>query len=159
KKLVYELQIAQSVRVQQNSLVLGSVFQIDATARPGHTAEELEKSIDAELQAFRQSGPQQSEVDRARNVIETRIVQGLENLGGFGGVADRLNMYNHYLGDPGYLPKDIQRYRDVTVADLKRVANQELTPQKSVIVYGVPGKKVIDDPPRTKEEQEQESKE
>src|SRR6185369_17278242 len=99
KKLVYEQQIAQAVSVQQYSLVLGSVFNIEATARPGHTAEELEKSIDAELEAFRQSGPQQSEIDRARNVIETRIVQGLENLGGFGGVADRLNMYYHYLGD------------------------------------------------------------
>jgi zinc protease len=87
KKLVYEQQIAQAVTVQQNSLMLGSVFDIEATARPGHTAEELEKSIDAELAAFRQSGPQQSEVDRARNVIETRIVQGLENLGGFGGVC------------------------------------------------------------------------
>ena len=31
-------------------------------------------------------------MERARNVFETRIIQGLENLGGFGGVADRLNM-------------------------------------------------------------------
>ena len=30
-------------------------------------------------------------------------MQGLESLGGFGGVADRLNMYNHFLKDPGYL--------------------------------------------------------
>jgi len=139
KKLVYEQQIAQRVSVQQNSLVLGSVFQIDATARPGHTAEELEKSIDAELEAFRQSGPQQSEIDRARNVIETRVVQGLENLGGFGGVADRLNMYNHYLGDPGYLPKDIERYRAVTPASVKAFVNEQLAPNARVVVYGEPG--------------------
>ena len=49
KKLVYEKQIAQDVSAQQNSLMLGSVFQIEATARPGHTAEELEKAIDDEL--------------------------------------------------------------------------------------------------------------
>jgi zinc protease len=139
KKLVYEQQIAQAVTVQQNSLMLGSVFSIEATARPGHTAEELEKSIDAELATFRQSGPQQSEVDRARNVIETRMVQGLENLGGFGGVADRLNMYNHYLGDPGYLPKDIQRYRDVTPASVKTFVDEQLPPNARVVVYGEPG--------------------
>jgi zinc protease len=139
KKLVYEQQIAQAVSVQQNSLMLGSVFNIEATARPGHTAEELEKSIDAELAAFRQSGPQQSEVDRARNVIETRIVQGLENLGGFGGVADRLNMYNHYLGDPSYLPKDIQRYRAVTPASVKAFVDEQLAPNARVVVYGEPG--------------------
>src|SRR5262245_27311319 len=37
KKLVYEKQIAQNVSATQQSLILGSVFQIEATARPGHT--------------------------------------------------------------------------------------------------------------------------
>ncbi len=96
--------------------MLGSVFSIEATARPGHTAEEIEKAIDEQVAKLRDGGPEANEVERARNVIETRIVQGLENLGGFGGIADRLNTYNHYLSDPGYLPKDIQRYRDVTPA-------------------------------------------
>ena len=125
KKLVYEKQIAQDVSAQQYSLTLGSVFQIDATARPGHTADELEKAIDEELALFRQSGPDPTEVERARNVIETRTVQGLETLGGFSGLANRLNSYNHFLGDPGYLAKDIQRYRDVTPdvgEDLRRAA-------------------------------------
>ena len=49
KKLVYEKQIAQDVTAQQYSLMLGSIFQIQATARPGHTVEELEKAIDEEL--------------------------------------------------------------------------------------------------------------
>ena len=49
KKLVYEKQIAQNVSALQYSLMLGSMFQIEATARPGHTAEELEKAIDEEL--------------------------------------------------------------------------------------------------------------
>src|SRR6185436_16069161 len=53
KKLVYEKQIAQSVSAQQSSLILGSVFQIEATARPGHTVDEIEKAIDEELAAFR----------------------------------------------------------------------------------------------------------
>ena len=125
KTLVYEKQIAQDVSAQQQSLMLGSVFQIEATARPGHTAEELEKAIDEELdEASRRPGRTQPEVERARNVIETRIVEGLETLGGFGGVADRLNIYNHYLGDPGYLAEDIQRYRDVTPASVKAFAQR-----------------------------------
>jgi zinc protease len=44
KKLVYEKQIAQDVTAQQYSLMLGSVFQIQVTARPGHTVEEIEKA-------------------------------------------------------------------------------------------------------------------
>ena len=42
QKLVYEKQIAQDVNVYQYSLMLGSQFGIEVTARPGHTPEELE---------------------------------------------------------------------------------------------------------------------
>jgi zinc protease len=139
KKLVYELEIAQDVSVQQYSLVLGSVFNIDVTARPGHTAEELEQAIDAELEKFRAEGPTPEEVERARNTIETNIVGRLETLGGFGGVADRLNLYNHYLGTPDYLQQDIARYRGVNVGSVKAFAAAQLARDKRVVVYGVPG--------------------
>lgn len=158
RSLVYEKQIAQDVTVTNQSLLLGSVFELQATCKPGVKPEDLEKAINEEMAKLRQDGPSQAELDRARNVIVTRRVQGLERLGGFGGVADTLNMYNHYLGDPGYLPKDLERYNRATTADLKRVANQELKDSASVVVYGVPGKKVIEDAPRTKGEQEEESK-
>ena len=68
------------------------------TARPGHTAEELEKALDEELATLRATPPDRTEIERARNTIETNMVSALESPGGFGGVADRLNMYNHYLG-------------------------------------------------------------
>ena len=149
KKLVYEQQIAQTVSANQQSLMLGSVFTIEATARPGHTPEELEKAIEAELAALRDNGPDKSEVERARNVIETRTVQGLETLGGFGGVADRLNSYNHFLGNPGFLPEDIQRYRAVTPESVKTFVQQQLKPTARVVVYGVPGQQDLGAPVAT----------
>jgi len=139
KKLVYERQIAQDVSAQQYSLMLGSIFQIDATARPGHTVEELEKAIDEELAAFRDTPTEAREIDRARNGIETSIIGGLERLGGFGGIADRLNSYNHYLGDPGYLQQDIQRYRSVTASTLQAFAREQLAPNARVVMHVVPG--------------------
>ena len=95
KKLVHELQIAQDVNAAQQSLILGSQFQITVTARPGHTLDEIERAVDAELQVLRTTPPDAREVERARNTFETRIITALEGLGGFGGVADRLNSYNH----------------------------------------------------------------
>ena len=139
KKLVYEQQIAQDVSAQQYSLILGSVFNIEVTARPGHTADELEKSVTAEIEALRRDGPTTAEVERARNVAETQIVQGLETLGGFGGVADRLNMYNHYLRKPDYLAQDIDRYRKATPASIRQFAIDQLQPTSRVVVHGVPG--------------------
>ncbi len=143
KKLVYEQQIAQNVSAQQYSLMLGSAFQIEITARPGHTADEIEKAADDELDAFRASGPEAAEVERARNTIETEIVAGLETLGGFGGVADRLNMYNHFLGTPDYLERDIQRYGAVTPASVRAFAADQLKRSARVVVQAVPGEKVL----------------
>jgi zinc protease len=141
KTLVYEKQIAQDVSAQQQSLTHGSVFTIQVTARPGHTPDELEKAIDEELKKFREAGPDAAEVDRARNVIETRIVEGLERFGGFEGVANRLNTYNHFLHNPAYLADDIQRYRDVTPASVKTFVQQQLAPTARVVVHAVQGKK------------------
>jgi zinc protease len=139
KTLVYDKQIAQDVSVNQQSLMLGSVFEIQITARPGHTAEEIEAALNQELDRFRREGPDAREVERARNGIETQLLQGLETLGGFGGVSDRLNLYNHYLGDPAYLEKDLGRYRDVTPATVKAFAEQQLRDNARAVVHGVPG--------------------
>ena len=140
KKLVYDKQIALDVSASQNSLILGSVFEIVVTARPGHTPEEMEKAIDEELEAFRKDGPTPTELDRAQNGIETRMIQGLERLGGFGGVADRLNEYNHYLGNPDYIAHDLGRYQKATVASIRNFAETQLKPNARVVVYGLPGK-------------------
>jgi zinc protease len=150
RKLVYEKQIAQDVSADNSSLTLGSIFSIQATAKAGVKLEEIEKVINEELAAFRKDGPTQKELDGARNSIESSIIRQLESLGGFGGVADRLNKYNHFLQNPGYLAEDLARYENATVGGLKQIADKYLTDNSDVIVYGLPGKKVIADVPRAK---------
>jgi zinc protease len=149
KSLVYERRIAQEVAAQQYSLSLGSIFTIEATAKPGTSAEDLEAAIDEELEALRRHVPNNAEVERARNVFESSIIRGLESLGGFGGVADRLNQYNHFLGNPGYLARDLARYGKATAASLQDVARQRLSAASRVVVYGLPGPKVVVDVPRS----------
>jgi zinc protease len=140
QKLVYDKQIAQSVNAYQQSLLLGSQFQIEATARPGHTAEELEAAINEELESLRTKPVEPRELEQARNVIETGAVTRLENLNG---VANMLNEYNHYLHDPGYLQKDIERLRAVTPASLLAFARDQLQPTARVVVYAVKGEPVM----------------
>ncbi len=140
KKLVYEKQIAQDVAVNQQSLILGSVFEVQATAKSGVKPEDLEKAINAELDAFRKDGPTAAELTRARNVIESRIIAGLETLGGFGGVADRLNSYNHYLGTPDFLTADIGRYENATTESIQAFVQGQLNGNQHAVIYGLPGK-------------------
>ena len=139
KSLVYDKQIAQDVSVYQASMGLKSAFQIVATVRPGHTPEEVETAIAAEIEKFKRDGPDAAELERARNTFETLVLQGLENLGGFGGVADTLNMFNHYVGDPDYLQKYIDEHRKVTAASVKAFVSEYLTPTSRVVLHAVPG--------------------
>ncbi|HET8922314.1 MAG TPA: pitrilysin family protein [Candidatus Acidoferrum sp.] len=140
KKLVYEKQIALDVSVNQQSLLLGSIFEVQATAKPGVKPEEVEKAIDDELAAFSKTGPTMEELARARNVLESRIIERLETLGGFGGVADRLNSYNHFLGTPDFLAADIGRYENASVEAVQAFTQGQLGKNQRVVVYGVPGK-------------------
>jgi zinc protease len=138
KSLVYERQIAQEANAMQNSNALTSTFVVDVTARAGHNAKEIEDAVDAELAALRESGPSEREVERARNTIETAMLTSIEKLGGTG-LANQMNQYNQYTGDPGYLPKDIERLRRVTAADVQRVARTFLQERARAIVSAVPG--------------------
>jgi zinc protease len=148
QKLVHEQQIAQDVSASQYSLQLGSVFTIEATARPGVKPEQLEKAIDAELAILRAQGPTQAELERARNTLVSQVIRGLETLGGFGGVADVLNRYNHYLGNPDYLQKDMARYQKLDPAALRLAANKLLRSDARLVAYAVPGEKTLFDVPR-----------
>lgn len=148
KSLVHDQQIAQDATVQNYNLQFGSVLTLQATAKRGVRLERLERAIDRELDRFRRDGPTAAELERARNLIETRTLAQLERLGGFGGVADQLNRYNQFVHDPGYLARDLGRYDAATPASVRQVAAAKLQRTARVVVHGVPGKKQIDDPPR-----------
>ena len=149
RKLVYEQQVAQTVTCNLNALKLGSVAECDITAKPGVSLDTLEAALWKEVASLQSDGPTQAEVDRARTVDVTHKIIGLQRLGGFGGVADTLDRYNQFLDDPGYLPKDIARYQSVTISSVKQVAGKYLGKDQSVVVNCVPGKKVVDDVPRS----------
>jgi zinc protease len=136
KALVYEKQIAQDVSAAQQSLQLQSIFQIDATARPGHTAAELEAAIDEEIAKLVATPPAQSEVELARNRFETSTVGSLESISGLGRL---LNHYNHYLKTPDYIQQDFARYSTITPAIVQTWARDNLKKTARAVVHAVPG--------------------
>ena len=148
KKLVYEQQIAQDVESQRYPLKLGSFFYVQVTCKPGVTPDRVQKAIDDELSAFRKDGPTAQEVEQARNSIQSAMVFRLQRMGG---VADLLNMYNQFLGDPGKLDWDLNRYDAVTAQSMKQFADTTLTDNSRVVMDVVKGKKTINDPPQNKE--------
>ncbi|MDQ1500382.1 MAG: zinc protease [Actinomycetota bacterium] len=153
RRLVHDLRIAQSVDVDLESLTDGSVFTVTATAKPGHTVAELETAIDSELDVLARRPPTPAEVAAAETAIIARSVAGLDDLGNFGGLADQLNFYNHYLGDPDRLADDLHRTAAVTPQRVRRFAAEQLDRNRRVVVEVVPGAKpTVDDPPAPPEE-------
>ena len=142
KKLVYEKQIAQDVTAYQQSLALGSVFQIVATVRPGKTAAGGRSGDRRRAEALPRGGSGRSAKSSARATRSRRACSsGLEVLGGFGGVADTLNMFNHYVGDPGYLPKYLDEHRKRDAGERQGIRRSSTCkPTARVVVHGVPGK-------------------
>ena len=137
KRLVYDLQIAQSVFASQSSMQLGSVFEIFATAKPGHTADELLKVVDEELSALRERGVQPDELARAQIGIRSSELFGIERVGNR---ANLINQYAHYLGDPEYFAKDLARTQDATATSVTEAIRKYL-PEKGRVVTLVAPKK------------------
>jgi zinc protease len=122
KRLVYDMQIAQNVSAFQASQALSSTFQIEATPRPGHTVDELQKVIDEEIAKLQQEPPTDREVQRAINKFEASYYSRMERVGGFGGKADLLNAYFSETGNPDWFNEDVGRYRVLAPSDVRAAA-------------------------------------
>lgn len=133
KRLVYDMQIAQDVSSFQASSMLGSYFMIRATARVGHSLEELEKVIKEEIELLKSEPPSEREIQRTLNQIEASFISRLERVGGFGGKADQLNHYYFQTGEPDYFDTDLNRYRTLTAESVRNAAKTYLTDARVVI--------------------------
>jgi zinc protease len=141
RTLVYERRIASELMAVQSSREIASIWQIIATASPGHTLEELRAAIDDELARLVAEGATAEEMERSQAQVEAQFVYRLQTLGGFGGKADQLNAYSVFCGDPGYFEKDLARFQVVTALDLQRAAARLRTDNRvllSVVPKGTP---------------------
>jgi len=144
KRLVYDMQIAQSVSAFQSSGTLGSEFYIEVMARPqeGKTADQviadITRIVDEEIETLRQTAPEARELARAINKSEASFFARMERVGGFGGKADQLNGYFVTTGNPDYFNEDLARYRAVGPDDIRAAVRKYLPQDKRVELTVVP---------------------
>jgi len=135
RRLVYEMEIADDVSAFQRSGKLNSDFVVTATARSGHTLEELEAVVMEEIERLRTEPPTTAELDRVRNQYEMGFLEQVERVDR---KADQLNEYLFYVGDPGYFADDLARFRTLTPEALRDAAARHLDPQARAILSIVP---------------------
>ncbi|MEX2273602.1 MAG: pitrilysin family protein [Vicinamibacterales bacterium] len=144
KRLVYDMQIAQSVSAFQSSGKLRSEFYIVVMARPSaektpdQITEDIKRIVDEEIEKLRQTAPDAREVARAINKAEAGFFARMERVGGFGGKADQLNGYFVATGNPDYFNEDLARYRAITPDDIRAAVRRFLPADKRVELTVVP---------------------
>jgi zinc protease len=137
-RLIHERRLAVELAAGQTSRELGGVFQIVASAAPGHTLDELEAAIYEELTRFTEAGPTADELDRGRVQAEAAFVFRLQSLGGFGGKADQLNAYNVYRQSPDGFRDDLGRYLAATTESVRHAAERWLRRDHAVALAVIP---------------------
>ena len=135
RALVYEQKLAQSVDAGQQSQTLGSSFIVTATVRPGVDPTKVEKVLFEQVAAVRAAPVTAEELARARNAYEMGFVERLQ---GLPARASLLNAYQVELGDPGFVRRDLERYRKATAQDLLATAQKVLRPDAVAVLTIVP---------------------
>lgn len=138
KNLVMGKQVATNVDAGDATFGLGGYFEIEVTAKQGHTLKEIQPLTQALIDQVKKEGITQEELDRAKRNIVANFLRGVERIGGFGGKADLLNRYEMWLGNPGYLSQDIARYQAVTREQVQAFANKYLPDDRRLVLDVVP---------------------
>ncbi len=127
KRLVYDDQICTNVASYVSPREIGSLFYIDATAKPGEDLAKIEKAVDEELAKFLAEGPTAAELQRVKTEYEANFIRGIERIGGFGGKSDILAQNQVYAGSPDYFKTTLNRVGEATAQNLLSAAKQWLS--------------------------------
>ena len=134
KSLVFEQRCAQDAWAYQSSLLLGSLFGVGVTAKPGQSLETLESAATTVIDRFATDGPTSEELERARNSHFADFYKSLDSLQTR---ADLLNHYERVLGDPGGMTEDLARYARATTGSV-RDAFAAMAASKHLVLTIVP---------------------
>jgi zinc protease len=133
--LVHDQQIAKDISARQSSNQYGSVFYIQATAAKGHDTDEIVEAVDTILEELRQTPPSEDELAIGRIQFERDFIY---RVGTIAGRSAKLQSYNHFVGDPGYIASDLARYQHVTVEGVHQAMQRWLPADRRVVLHVVP---------------------
>jgi zinc protease len=133
KRLVYDDQIATDVSCYLDNREIGSLFTIEANAKPGVDLAKVEKAIDEELAKFLQTGPTEDELLKVKTKNYAGFVRGLERVGGFGGKSDILAKNQTFFGSPDYYKTWLTRMNDAKTANILQTTKEWISDGQYVL--------------------------
>ena len=135
KVLVKEKQMTSGVNAYNRSEELAGEFTISIRANEGKTLKEIEDAVFESFTRFEKDGFTERDLERIRASSEKSFYEGIN---GVLNKSFQLAFYNTLVNDPGYMEKDIENIKAVTIDDILKVYEKYIKGKPHIITSFVP---------------------
>ncbi|MGA1397446.1 MAG: M16 family metallopeptidase [Schleiferiaceae bacterium] len=135
KRMVDQDQSALQVAAFPFAMEHHGVFIALALANGATTTGALMTTMEDEITKMQNEPLSEKEFTKLLNKVESEFVS---RNSGVAGIAENLANYHVYYGDANLINTEIERYRQVTPADIQRVAQTYLKPENRVVLHYLP---------------------
>ncbi|MGI9191992.1 MAG: M16 family metallopeptidase, partial [Chitinophagaceae bacterium] len=137
--------LQKSVVDQQQKAVAAGAFNLPSEdpglammfgiANMGVKAEDLEKTMDDEVNKLLSEGISDDELQKCKNQIENEFISQNQRVLG---IVENLANYHVYFGDANLINKELDRYMKLTKTDLMAAAKKYFTKENRLVLYYMP---------------------
>lgn len=131
QKLVKESHIFSSIDAYITGEIEPGILLVSGTISNGHSAEEAEKAVDAEIQKLKNNPVTDEELQKVKNKAEASMEIG--KLSGLNKAY--LLAFFELLGDASFINHEIEHYRKVSKEDIQRVSEETFTENNASVLY------------------------
>jgi zinc protease len=135
KVLVKEKQLTSRTTAYNYSKELAGEFTISIRANEGKTLKEIEDAVNEAFARFEKEGITEKDVERVKASSEKDFYSQIESVFG---KSLQLAFYNTFTNDPGFIEKDIENIKAVTLDDVKMVYEKYIRGKSHVMTSFVP---------------------
>jgi zinc protease len=135
KVLVKEKKLTSKTSAYNNSSELAGEFTIKIRANEGKSLKEIENAVFEAFNRFEKDGITEKDIERVKASSEKNFYEGITSVFG---KSIQLAFYNTFLNDPGYIEKDIENIKAVTLSDVKQAYEKYVKGKPHIVTSFVP---------------------
>jgi zinc protease len=135
KELVDKQQKALFMQAIPLDLEDGGIFIMYGFTNMGVDPSDLESEIDKLIVQVQEEGISEREFQKLQNIIENDLVSKNASISG---IAQNLAEAKLFFGDTDHINQELEKFREVTIGDIQRVAKEYLTINGRVVMYYLP---------------------
>jgi len=135
KVLVKEKKLTSRTSANNNSSELAGEFTVTIRANEGVSLKAIEDGVFEAFDRFEKEGITEKDIERVKASSEKSFYEGITSVFY---KSIQLAFYNTYLNDPGYIEKDIENIKAVTLDDVKNAYNKYIKNKPHIVTSFVP---------------------